>query len=945
MEADKKWRQIEKIFHAASELPEDRRMKYLKSACRGKPDIYREVVSLLQAANQNLGPDDFLESTGSRLLTAFDSEPVKNSWIGRTVGNYRIIRELSGGGMGIVFLAERSDAQFRKNVAVKIIKAYLNTPELHRRFLSERQILATLEHPGICRLLDGGVTGEGLPYLLMEYVKGRPVTEYCDTQRLTVESRLRLFLEICRVVQFAHQNLIVHRDLKPGNILVTETGEIKLLDFGIAKLLSSGAAGQVAEHTQTGAQLFTPEYASPEQVHGDSITTASDVYSLGVLLYVILTGHWPYPDHGRAGHPPGEVIWDEEPRSPGRVVLLTESCNRCGSAEEIGPEQAADLRGTRPDSLRRKLSGDLTTVMLKALRKKPEHRYASVEQFADDIRRFLEGQPVRARKKTVIYHAGKFVSRHKMGVSAAVIVLFSLIAGITAALWQNHLARQQRDLAVRAANTMVFDLADGLSQMSGPTENRLELLEKASAVFDEINATPFSSAVVERRSIEATRILSQTYRILGKKTRALEYARKADRRYRQFVRTNSPGFSDSLIHASLLVELGDAAAGTGERVMADSAYRRAMKISGSMTDRMGADPEARRWLYSAYIRLGDQLFYLSRLDSAGVYYRAAYAVSRKLAADSAALPEFSSFHATSLERLGDVHYYSGRVDSSCAEYRKALHFRRDAAARYPGNIRFQHSLSIAMQNVGWCEEQAGNFTEAINLYRESIAIQRRLHQNDPSNTMTATALMGGLGTLAGAFQKNGSSSRAISCYREAVEIGEGYVSGKIEDAAVLKKTADLLWLLADVLTVERQRVAAAESLSLANRYLSRLIELEPENTAYLRSQANCLTAEADLLLQQKNYAGSLEVYQNALELRQRISGITDMSGDFQLEAFNYCRLGSCLEKLGRVPEARDAYFRGRAILLELRQSGQLSEKSDGRRLYLPELEKALANIR
>lgn len=943
---DKKagWRKIEELFNETINLPNERQEKFLKSACQGDTDLYREVQSLIKSAKAVKDSDDFLESTGSEWLASIMGDSLQTSWIGRVVGNYRIMRELSSGGMGLVFLAERSDEQFQREVAVKIIKAHLDNSELHLRFLSERQILAHLEHPSIARLIDGGVTEEGLPYLIMEYIDGEPVTDYCDVHQLTIEERLGLFRKICSAVQYAHQNLIVHRDLKPGNILVNESGEPKLLDFGIAKLLNAEAGQSAPALTWTGERLFTPEFASPEQTRGQPVTTASDVYSLGVLLYILLTGHYPYQHQENSMHETEHIIQEEEPRRPSKVIQLTESYAFGQQPEMISPEGIAKRRRTKPELLRRQISGDLSNIVLKSLRKNPTERYASVEQFSEDIRRYLDGLPVEARKPSFAYTSGKFIRRHKIGVIAAALILLSLLVGISATLWQNHIARYQRDLAVRTANTMIFELAEGLSHMSGPTESRLKLLEKAADVFKEINQTVPLSAELERKSIEANRILSQTYRLLGNNRQSLDYAQTAVRRCESFIKNKKPVPEDSILFASVMVEFGDALNGNGRKSEAKKAYANAIQICEELKGRAGAFPEAQRWLYSALIRQGDRLFYQSNLDSAAIYYQMAHEASKDLIEHPNSEPEFFSHYATGLERLGDVFYYSGQISQSCKKYREALQVRQDLVNKYPDNVPFLRAVSIAMQNVGWCEEQAENFVEAIRLYQESTAIQNRLQINDPSNARLTTAVMGGLGTLANALQQVKNISDALAEYDEAIKIGQDYMARGFFDAMVVKKTADIIRLKADLLLAENHPGNALSALHLAKNMFNELCEREPENTDYLRSLANCLTTEADILVARGAFEKGLNLYQEVQNLRENICQITGTSHDRQLEAYSYYKQGKCYARLSNQKASINAYLKGKSILLDLRQSGHLSDDSEGFRIFLPQIEEELSAI-
>jgi len=414
------------ILDTASGLPIGERDGYLSSACAGAEHLQSYVGRLLLRYDQ-AEAEDFLTRP---VLPDPDQKAV--GLIGRRIGPYELLRELGSGGMGIVYLAARADDVYKKEVAVKLVLPGMRRGGIIRRFEQERQILAALDCPNIARLLDGGATEEGWPYVVMEYVDGVPITEYCDGRKLDITERLKLFRTVCAAVSYAHQNLIVHRDLKPGNIFVTTDGTVKLLDFGIAKLL--GSELQPADLTRTGMLPFTPDYASPEQMRGKAVNTSSDVYSLGVVLYELLTGHRPYRLEQIALYDVAQAVADAEPEAPSAAVnrIVTETdCEEARSPETI----SATCEGS-PDKLRRRLSGDLDNIALKALRKDPDERYASVAQFSEDIERHLTGKPVIAQTPTLAYRASKFVRRRKIGVAFAAFVALTAFAVAFFIVWQ-----------------------------------------------------------------------------------------------------------------------------------------------------------------------------------------------------------------------------------------------------------------------------------------------------------------------------------------------------------------------------------------------------------------------------------------------------------------------------------------------------------------------------
>ncbi|HZU44854.1 MAG TPA: serine/threonine-protein kinase [Terriglobales bacterium] len=414
-----------------------------------------------------------------------------SAWIGQRVGAYEIVEQVGGGGMGEVYRAFRADDQFRKQVAIKLVRAGQGSEFIYR-FKNERQILASLDHPNIARLLDGGTTESGLPYFVMELVEGEPIDRYCNARKLTIAERLELFLPVCSAVQYAHQRLIIHRDIKPGNILVTPEGLPKLLDFGIAKILTSDAPSLEAAPTVTLVHVLTPGYASPEQVKGGEITTASDVYSLGVVLYELLTGRHPYLRKDSGPQEIARAVCETEPERPSTAVRRTTVVGqrRTTNTAPNTPESFGDPG----DKLSKKLRGDLDNIVLMALRKEPERRYGSVEQFSEDIRRHLGNLPVIARKDTPTYRMTKFVRRHRAAVIAAIVVAVTLLAGLGATLHEARIASRQRSRAEQRfsdvrelARSNLFELNDAIQNLPGSAPARHLVIQRALGYLDKLS--------------------------------------------------------------------------------------------------------------------------------------------------------------------------------------------------------------------------------------------------------------------------------------------------------------------------------------------------------------------------------------------------------------------------------------------------------------------------
>jgi serine/threonine-protein kinase len=498
--------EIRRSFDAVLDRPASEREAALEEIGRANPDLRKEVERLLAAGEKEFV---LLDGPGAADLLgmAAREEPLE----GRDVGAYRVIRRVAQGGMGTVFEAQRADDVFAKRVALKVCAATLVGEAIRDRFRRERQILARLEHPKIARILDGGTTQAGAPYFVMEYVNGLPLDRYVEEHRLGLEERLRLFCDVCDAVAYAHRNLVVHRDLKPSNILVDADGCVKLLDFGIAKLLAEGTEAALAAATRTLLRMMTPEYAAPEQVRGDPVTTATDVYALGVVLYELITGRRPYRVSRSAPSEWERAILEQEPVRPSARAVSREKSHE----GEGDPHDRADAIGLQPRQLRRRLRGDLDRIVLKALQKEPERRYASAEALEVDVRRHLEGLPVSARGDALAYRAMKFVRRHRVGVAAAALVFLSLVAGLVGMTAQARRASQEarKASAVKDFLKSLFSASDP-AEAQGKERTAKQLLDDgARRIETELKNQP------EVQS-EVARLIASVYLGLGEYDRA-----------------------------------------------------------------------------------------------------------------------------------------------------------------------------------------------------------------------------------------------------------------------------------------------------------------------------------------------------------------------------------------------------------------------------------------
>jgi serine/threonine-protein kinase len=779
------------------------------------------------------------------------TSPPEGSEAGRPVGSYRILSEVGHGGMGAVYLAVRDDDEFKKRVAIKLLRRGMATDDLVRRFRNERQILASIDHPNIARLLDGGTTEEGLPYFLMEYVEGEPIDRYCDGHGLSVAERLELFRTVCAAVHFAHQNLVVHRDLKPGNILVTADGVVKLLDFGIAKLLRPELYSDRAGATRLEERLLTPEYASPEQARGEAVTTASDVYSAGVLLYELLTGHLPYRLSGLSLHEVTRVIGEVDPRKPSTVIGEVEERTRGdGTTAKLTPESVSRTREGRPDKLRRRLAGDLDAIVMKAMRKEPQRRYGSAEQLSEDIRRHLEGHPVGARKGTLSYNASKFVRRHRVGVAMATasvlaLIAFSAVLTVQAARLARARDRAEREAAkAQAVSTFLQETLSSANPYEGQGRS-VTVVEVLKTASDKLGRS-----FVDQPEIGAAirHTIGSTYGSLGRLDEAERLLREALQMRQGILGREHPDVAASVADlAGLLMEKGDYR--TAEQLSREAlAMRR--RLLGSESVEVAASLN----------NLGEILFKQSLYDAAEAQLRESLAIRRKLLGDeSTEVAETLNALALVLENrgdiagaeplyrkalairqmvLGDTHPLVGTARGNLAglletkgDYDSAEKLRREALAVARAALGDTHpGVGTALNNLGALLSTKGDLDGAEALYREALAIQR-MTQGDEHPEVAA-----GLNNLAMVLHRKGDLQSAEPLYREALNVFQKSLGNEHLNVAIG------LFNLAG-LTQEQGNLDKAESLYLEALAMERRLlgAQHPLLAATLSRYGGCLT--------------------------------------------------------------------------------------------------------
>jgi serine/threonine-protein kinase len=929
-----RWEQIEAYFEDAIALPLPERRAFLERLAAQDPELHAEVVSLLAA---HADADGYFEGLSDRFVSPLMAKLEQEVGLPERVGPYRIVRKLGVGGMSVVYLAERDDGQFQQEVALKLIRS--SQAEKHaRRFLGERQILASLNHPHIARLFDGGVAEDGRPYFVMEYVDGVPLDAYCDQQRLPIRERVRLLLTVAEAVQYAHQNLIIHRDLKPSNILVAgaagqpmQQAQVKLLDFGIAKLL--GAEGETPLHTRTGARWMTPEYAAPEQVRGEAVTTATDVYQLGVVLYKLLTGHRPYRLEDASTYEMERAVCEQPPTRPSTIVARSEEIRRGETTTYVTPEQVSHDRATDVAALRETLAGDLDAIVLKALRKEPGARYATVDAFADDLRRFLNGHAVAARRGTRRYRMHKFIQRHRWGVAAAAAVLL-LIIGF-ASLYAVRITQERNRAQLEAEKAQaVSEFLISVFEQSDPDEARGDTA--TAQVLLARGARRVEQALARQPRVQAQmlRTVGRVYEGLGSYAEAEQYLERAlalhrqqpggpagemaeTLRYLAGVYTSqgrlaaaAPLYEEAVMlwrdvpgpqekEAETLVEQ---AAFLQQRNDLDAAEALLAEARDMQRDLFGTEHED---LARTLTRLGDLRAEQDDYAAAVQNYEDALAMARRL------LGERHPIAITTLGNLAGIRMRQGRYAAADSLYTRTLDLQRQVLGPAHPDV------AKALNNLALLREHRGDLDAAEVLQRQALAIKREhLGASHPS---LAVAYV----NLAGLVEMQGDLTAAEALYRQALQIDEAVYGSRHPEVAADRTR------LGAVLHAQGQRAEARTHLEQALA----IWETAPDERI---RRSTTLLAYARLLRDERAHDRAEALAREAVQLRAAVLdeghwGIAEARGE----------VGAALAARGRPAEATSLLVASREVLAE--QFGAAHPRTQRIARYLAALQETRAN--
>jgi hypothetical protein len=759
---DDNWDRIQEIFLEAADLRAPERAAFLERACNGDEFLRSEVEALLRSDSR--GPSA-LDATVEIEAAALLERPLRS---GTRLGPYRLLEEIGRGGMGSVYLAERDDDQFRKQVAIKVVRRGMDTDEVLNRFRHERQILASLEHPYIARLIDGGTTDDGRPFFVMEKVDGEPIDAYCSRHKLDLKSRLRLFLKVCEAVSHAHRSLVVHRDLKPGNILVAAEGVPKLLDFGVAKLLDPVAdPGLTATHY--GARPGTPEYASPEQVRGLAVTTTTDVYALGSILFELLTGT-------RA-----QKIDRITPAEIERVVCETQP--------------------PRPSLVAKGLNRDLDNIVLMAMHKDPSRRYGSVAEFAEDLQRYLDGLPVKAREDTVTYRAQKFVRRHRTSVAAGVLLSATLVTGVAVSTLEARRAQRRFEEVRRIAHAVLYDLHDAIRDLPGSLKAREIVVKTALQYLDGLAGEAAGDADLQAELAEA-------------------YERVGD-----VQGSASPNQS-----------------GLGQMAQATVSYGKARKIADELAERHPESIRANLVRMASRESLGDIAALYGDIEASLKWYRDGEEIGEAMA-------QRNPHDLQSLRSLAELYDASSREDQdnarATASAKKSLAlFERLTAAR-PASEEAQSDLADAHSELSSILESGNHFEEAIEEARKGVRIDESLVAAHPLSVRFRYNLMdiyeklgdAASGATSAANQRPRDTPEALDSYHKAAEMADALVAADPADRRALEERGMALLKLGMTISPEKDLNGAVTTLRRAQTDFRMLAEAHPGEARVLRRLA------------------------------------------------------------------------------------------------------------
>jgi len=900
-----RWSQIERLFLQAIEIPPQERERFLGEVCNGDEALRQELNSLLACdiPETPLVNGSFLPPSG---VLSDTPSPAATDMAGRRIGPYRLLRLLGRGGMGAVHLAVRDDDHYRKEVAIKLLKRGMDTDFLLHRFRQERQILANLEHPFIARLLDGGATDDGLPYFVMEYVDGSPITTYCTDHNLDLMERLRLFRLVGEAVQYAHQHLVIHRDLKPGNILITKERIPKLLDFGIAKLIGPEQSAEMPTITGAGQRMLTPDYASPEQFLGQTISTSSDIYSLGAVLYELLTGQRPHRFEFDSLATMEKAICELEPEKPSVAA---------GRASKDSPRQRKQRT--------RQLSGDLDNILLTALRKEPQRRYTSAAEFSEDIRRHMEGLPVTARDDRFTYRMGKFVRRHKLGVIAALLVVTSLTGGIVSTTFQARRSERRFQLVRQLANTML-DLHGQAERLPGSIPLQLSIVQTVVQYLDNLakdsGGDPTLDLEIAKAYYRVATIEGHPLRSnLGQTAVALNHFRKAQQIFERLSHRSETSAQAIPEVVNTHIEIATVEEVLGHPAEVALHLEKAASMAAELTspNRPQLHP---RTLAALYFRLGDAESQRGGKDAELAYYQKAVEVGRKWADGDHSSEALSNLRAA-YSQLGNGQAHAGDLYGARDTFRMALNVSEELMRRpEAGNIELYGLTGIHHvfgDMLGAPDDpNLGEPAEALAQYRAAVALSEGFAKTDPKDVNARRNVAGSYRRI-GLMLLDDNPAQALEYYQKALEISTELSLADEPNIYRRSAVADALFGIGQALYKLRKREEALQNLARVVELQKSIEAVAPDRIWLLRTTSRAYMVIGNVLLDQGETMQSLKNYREGLAIAERSLQRATSSLNHALDR------ADLLEALGRyyltlagkpdIPQTRRAELRAEAM--------------------------------
>jgi tetratricopeptide (TPR) repeat protein/tRNA A-37 threonylcarbamoyl transferase component Bud32 len=847
-----RWGRLEELFHAAVELDAGERAQFLERECGDDVELRASLLDMLR--EDDTGPR--LERTVREAAGLALGIPPNTR-----IGAYEVLRELGRGGMGIVYLARRADDAFQKQVAIKLVRRGIDNRAARERFRRERQILARLEHPYIARLLDGGATGEGLPFFVMEYVDGEPICAYAESRALRIEDRIELFRKVCETVQYAHQNLVVHRDLKPTNILVAATGEPKLLDFGIARILAEDESEQPALTAPQGARFLTPEYASPEQIRGEPVGTGADIYSLGAVLYELLAGTPAFRLGGASAARQEQSICIDDPPRP----------------------------STRDASRRRRLSGDLDNIVLKAMRKAPAERYGSAAELSEDLARHLRAVPVLARDYTLAERGGRFIRRHRLGVAAAALAVAGLLGGTGVATWQaiearrqRFTAEQQRMRAERSARA-----ADESARRAGEAQSRAEQegrraeAGKAEAEAQR-QAAQRQQSQSERRAVRMQQLASRLLNDIDQAIRNLPGSVEIRTSIVTSVRNNleqlmrETGATPEVEWELGLAwqRLGDVQGNYGNPNQGDlraalASFNKAAEIWTHALTQSPGDTQLRSGLAVNEAHIATILLRMGQAGEALTRGRRGVEIAARVAAENPKDPDLVMREARAWAQLAGLMNNSPEAPRAVEAARKARELYESVLTEAPGDFESRDLLATTITTEGRGLMHDGRSTEARRLFERVLAMREVLTREEPANLMQKRRLMllhGYLGDLMNTAGRDSpvDPKSALLHYREAARLADSSLEADPSNTVSSYDAALGHGRVGTMLMKEQDYPEALRTFERSTAILERLHTAHPLDASYRANYASQLRQIAECQSALKRNAAARETLRKAL---------------------------------------------------------------------------------